>query len=550
MKKHGIICMFILMIIVSMITGCGSNSEPVAEKPVEEKTIEEKTVEEKVLTYVNFRDLRDLNPHIYSGELFAQNLLFESLIQISDDGSFEPWLAESYEVSEDGLTYTFKLREDVSFHDGVKFNAETAKANFDAILDNAQRHTWLESVRLMMAVKDAGGECVEATDEYELTLRLAEPYYPFLVELGVTRPFRFISPESFIDGTSKNGVGEMNGTGPYMLKENKVDEYSVFVVNDSYWGTKPEIDKIIAKVIPDNQTRSLALENGEVDLIYGTNMVDAETFNKFTSMDGYSSVISEPLATRMMLMNTTDEILSDVLVRRAISHATDKSIISEGIFSGVESPADTLLAPTVPYANVGLKPYEFSREKAEKLLDEAGWVLTSGSKYRMKDDKELEITLNYDTNKPTDKSISEFLQGEYEKVGIKLNILGEEEQAYRDRMKAGDFTFTFNISWGTPYDPQSFIGGMRNPVYGDYFAQLGLDNKEELDQNILEALKSVDEAKRQQNYKYVLETLHNEAVYLPLTYERNRAVFNDKVKNVTFNPSQFEVPMERMRVEQ
>ncbi len=544
MKKHRMIWILILGIMVSMITGCGSEAEP-----AQQKSDAEKAVEAKVLTYVNFRDLRDLNPHIYSGELFAQNLLFESLIRISDDGSFEPWLAENYEVSEDGLTYTFKLREDVTFHDGVKFNAETAKANFDAILDNAERHTWLESVQLMMAVKDAGGECVEATDEYELTLRLAEPYYPFLVELGVTRPFRFISPESFIDGTSKNGVTEMNGTGPYVLKENKVDQYSVFVVNDAYWGAKPQIDKIIAKVIPDNQTRTLALENGEVDLIYGTNMVDAETFSKFTAMDGYSSVISEPLATRMMLMNTTHKILGDVLVRKAILYATDKATISEGIFSGVESPADTLFAPTVPYADIGLTPYEFSREKASSLLDEAGWMLTSDNKYRMKDGKELNITLNYDSNKPIDKSIAEFLQGEYGKVGIKINILGEEEQAYRDRMKAGDFTITFNISWGTPYDPQSFIGGMRNPVYGDYFAQLGLENKEELDQNILDALKSVDEAKRQEHYKYVLETLHNEAVYLPLTYERNRAVFNDKVKNVTFNPSQFEVPMERMLVD-
>ena len=91
------------------------------------------------LVFANFRDLRDLNPHLYNGEMFAQNLIFESLVKIADDGSFEPWLAESWEILDDGTTYVFKLREDVSFTDGVKFNAEAAKANFDAILDEFDR---------------------------------------------------------------------------------------------------------------------------------------------------------------------------------------------------------------------------------------------------------------------------------------------------------------------------------------------------------------------------------------------------------------------------
>jgi nickel transport system substrate-binding protein len=270
---------------------------------------------------------------------------------------------------------------------------------------------------------------------------------------------------------------------------------------------------------------------------------------KFSEMDGFVSEMSEPVSTRMMLFNTTDEIVGDVRVRQAISHATNKETISLGLFSGIESPADTLLAPSVPYADINLSPYDFNLETAAALLDEAGWKKVDGTPYRMKDGKELDITLNYNSNNVTDKSISEFMQGELKKIGIKLSIVGEEEQANRDRMKSGDFQFSFNISWGTPYDPQSFLAGMRKPVYGDYFAQLGLENKEELDTHILSALKSTDEESRQAHYKYVLETLHKEAVYLPLTYERNRAIFNDKVGNVTFNPSKFEVPMEKMTVD-
>ena len=330
------------------------------------------------LVYANFRDLRDLNPHLYNGELFAQNLIFESLVKINDDGEFEPWLASSWDISEDGKEYVFKLREDVSFTDGEKFNAEAAKANFDAILDNADRHTWLESVRLMQEVDNSGGKSVEVTGEYELTLRLSEPYYPFLVELGVTRPFRFISPNCFIDGTTKNGVSDIIGTGSYVLTENHVDEYAVFNVNENYWGEKPEIQEIVAKVIPDNQSRVMALENGEVDLIYGTNMIDAETYTKFEDLDGFETSISDPISTRMMIMNTTDEILGDLKVRKAIQHATDRNAISENIFSGIESPADTVLAKTVPYADIDLKAYEYNLDTAKKLLDEAGWKEVEG----------------------------------------------------------------------------------------------------------------------------------------------------------------------------
>lgn len=106
------------------------------------------------LTYVNYRDIRDLNPHLYSGELFAQNLLFESLVKIENDGSYTPWLAKSWEIKDKGKTYVFQLRDDVYFHDGEKFNAKAAKANFDAILDNSKRHGWLESIRLMIEVEN------------------------------------------------------------------------------------------------------------------------------------------------------------------------------------------------------------------------------------------------------------------------------------------------------------------------------------------------------------------------------------------------------------
>lgn len=531
---------FIAVATLILVTSCGGSSEGTAG--------DESATDESTLVFANVGDLRDLNPHLYSGEIFAKNLLFESLVRITADGSFEPWLAESYAISEDGRTYTFTLRQDVQFSDGTPFNAEAAKANFDALLDNAARHTWLESIRLMQAVDAAGGTSVEATGEYELVLRLAEPYYPLLVELGVTRPYRFVSPAAFIDGTTKDGLSGLIGTGPYVLQEHRIDEYSVFVANESYWGAQPEIETVIVRVIPENQARVLALEAGEVDLIFGSDVVDTETYNRFSTMDGFGTTLSDPVATRLLLMNTTDEILGDVRVRRAVSHATDRAGISEGLFAGIEPPAGTVFAPTIPYADVGLEAYAFDRDAAARLLDEAGWRVVEGETYRRKDGQELLITFHYSTGQVTDRVIAEYLQSEYRAVGIRLDIEGEEHQAYRDRMRAGDFQFTFDVSWGTPYDPQSFLGSMRNPVYGDYAAQLGLENKAELDQAILDALTSVDEGARQEHYRYILTTLHDGAVYLPLTYERNRAIYSDRVGGVSFNPSKFEVPIERMSV--
>lgn len=528
-KLIGIISAFITANM--LLVGCGSAESSSMVDDRDEKIV-----------YANYRDIRDLNPHLYNGEMFAQNLLYESLVKVEDDGSISPWLAESYEVSEDGKTYVFKLREDVYFTDGAKFNAEAAKLNFDAILDNYERHSWIESVSLMKEVENSGKESVEVTGEYELTIHLSKSYYPFLVELGLIRPLRFISPNCFIDGTTKNGVTDYIGTGSYYLSEHVTDEYAIFKVNEKYWGDIPDIEEIIVKVIPDSQSRVMALESGEIDLIYGATMIDSETYDKFSNLSEFETKISEPISSRVMMINTQDEILGDVRLRKALQYATDRETISKSIFLGIEDPAYTLFSSEVPYADIGLTPYEYNLEKAKELLNEAGWVEVNGQSYRQKDGQELAFTLHYSSDNVTDKTIAEFYKGELAKIGINLEIIGEEAQAHSDRAKSGNFDIIFNESWGKPYDPQSFLAGMRETsVHGDYEAQKGLKEKEQIDEAILNALEATTEEERQEYYTYVLETLHEEAVYIPLTYETNRAIYSNKIKNVTFGQSQYEV---------
>ena len=528
LKKIGIT--LLLMMLSLLVVACGGN------KSEGEKTTNEVVKDE--IVYANFRDIRDLNPHNYAGELYAQNILYEGLVKINPKGEIIPSLAESWEISEDGKEYTFHLRKGVVFSDGEKFDANAVKANFDAIMDNKDRHGWLESVRLFNKF--------EVVDENTFKIYLNEPYFPMMIELGVIRPFRFVSPKAFKNGTTKDGVNEYIGTGPYVLKQNTVDQEAIFEVNEKYWGEKPKVKTIRVKVIPDGQTRALALEKGEIDLLFGKNMIDAETMEKFSTMKGFETKMSEPLSTRMMIVNTTKGALQDKNVRKAIQHVLDKKAISESIFGGSELPADYLLAKTVKYADVDTVVYDYSLEEAGKLLDEAGWKLDANGK-RMKDGKPLTIKLNYNNSSVSEKSISEYFQQQLAKIGVDLVINGEEEQSYRDDMKAGNFEISFNISWGTPYDPQSFFGGMRMPaVYGDYAAQEGLADKETIRNDIYEGLITTSEEKRQELFADVLKKLADEAVYIPLTYERNRAIYKSELKGVDFEISAYEVPFYNM----
>lgn len=493
---------------------------------------------EETLTFLNYRDLRDLNPHLYGGEMFAQEMLFEGLITLGNDGSYHPAVAESWTISPDGRTYTFKIRQGMTFSDGEKLDAYAVQKNFDALIDNKKRHTWLEMMRLLVSAK--------ALDENTFEIKMREPYYPMLTELAVTRPFAFVSPKVMKDGKTKDGVTAFVGSGPWILKEHVVDQYSVFERNESYWGKKPAYKRVVVKVIPDNQTRILALAKGEADLIWGKNMVDADALNKYRNSDKFGIAVSSPTSTRQIVLNTGNEFLKDANLRRALQHATHKAAISQGVFHNLEPVADTLYSKTIPYCNVDLKTYEFDMKKAAQILKDAGYTRDGRRAPLMKDGKVVSLNLLYNSNSVPEKTIAEFLQSEFGKLGVQLSIRGEEEQSYRDNMKNGNFDMVFNICWGTPYDPQSSLAAMRQRVYGDYAAQLGLPDKAEIDKAITEILTSTDEARRQELYTFVLKHLHDDAVYIPITYETNKALFNKKVCGVGFLSNQYEVPFTDM----
>lgn len=490
------------------------------------------------LVYASTKDIRDINPHLYGGEMAAQGMVFEPLVMNTKDG-VKPWLAESWDISPDGRAYTFHLRKDVTFTDGTPFNAEAVKLNMDAIMANRIRHAWLD----MMNEIERG----EVVDEHTFRLVLKHPYYPTLIELGLLRPFRFISPKCFVDGQTKNGVSGLVGTGPWVLAEHKDNQYALFTANPNYWGEKPRLAAVRWKVMPDHQAILLALQKGEIDLIFGADgdMVNLDSFDALRRQGKYVAVISQPIASRAILLNAHQPFTKEKAVRLALQHAIDKEGIVQGVLNGSEKVADTLMAATVQYCDIPLEKRNYDPAKAASMLDAAGWKIGKDG-WRYKDGQKAAVRLYYNSNNAQERTISEFMQGDLKKLGVDMKIIGEEKQAYLDRQKTGDFELQYSLSWGTPYDPQSYLSSWRIPAHGDYQAQMGMERKEWLDKTITALMTEPDEAKRRAMYKDVFAYVHDEGVYIPLSYSRTKAVHVSGLKGVEFGLSQYEIPFEKM----
>lgn len=482
-----------------------------------------------------------LNPHLYSpNQMFAQAMVYESLVRYGDGGEIQPWLATSWEISRDGRVYTFFLRKDVTFSDGTPFDSNAVKMNFDAVLKNRTRHGWLELISQI--------EKTEVVDPHTFRMYFKKSYYPVLQELSLVRPVRFLSPKSFPEdlNTSK-GISSPVGTGPWRLVESKKGEYDLFERNDTYWGTKPKFKKLLVKVISDTNARAIAFDTGEIDLIYGSGghgsaQISLDDFVRYTKNPNLVTAISDAMATRVVDINTNRAPTSDIAVRKAILHAINKEALINYIFLGTEKKADTLFSPDVPYCNLNLKPYGYDPDLAGRILDKNGWTKKNGTPYRLKDGKELVLEFCFTGNDALQKSIAEAIQGDLKNIGIKVKLVGEEADSFHARQKNGEFGMIFGNTWGAPYDPHSFCSSMRVPSHADYQAQLGLSMKKELDEKIDRVLTSVDAAERQNLYRDILTTLHQEAVYLPISYMTGIMAHRKTLHGAHFGPTKYDIP--------
>lgn len=482
-----------------------------------------------------------LNPHLYTpNQMFAQSMVYEPLVKYQADGSVIPWLAKSWSHSEDGKTWTFNLRDDVKFSNGEEFDAQAAVENFRAVLDNRKRHAWLELTNQITDVK--------ALSKNELQITLKDAYYPFLQELTLPRPFRFIAPSQFKNNETLNGIKAPVGTGPWVLKESKLNQYDVLVRNEHYWGGKPQIQKVTVKVIPDPTTRAVAFETGNIDLLYGNEgLLPLDTFARFSHNPEYRTQLSAPVETVMLALNSAKAPTNELAVREALNYAVDKKTLIKNALYGTQQVADTLFAPSVPYANIGLKPREYDPQHAKSLLEQAGWTLPAGKTIREKAGQPLHIELAYVGTDALSKSMSEIMQANMRQIGVDVALVGEEESSIYARQRDGRFGMIFNRTWGAPYDPHAFMSSMRVPSHADYQAQLGLPDKAQIDKEIGDVLISTDKTQRQELYRDILTRLHNEAVYLPISYMSMMVVAKPGLGEIPYAPIASEIPFEQIK---
>ena len=496
----------------------------------------------EALTYSWPSNVGPLNPHLYApNQMFAQASVYEPLVKARGDGTVEPWLAESWSLSEDGRTYDFALRPAITFSDGAPFDAAAVKANFDAILANRPRHAWLDLVQQI--------ERTEILGPLAFRLVLKAAHAPTLLELALPRPFRFLSPRAMgPGGTTADGITAPVGTGPWRLVDTQPGVSDTFARNAAYWGAKPAFDQLVVKVIPDPNTRVVALQTGEIDLVYGAaGQIPSEAFVRLRDRaPAFAAAVSPPLATRVLAMNAARFPTDDPAVRRAINHAVDKDTLVRTILDGIEPRADFLFAPSVPYADLGLKPYGFDRDAAARLLDAAGWS-TGRDGVRAKDGRRLAVEVDFVGTNAQQRSIAEVLQADLARVGIAVRLVGEEESSILARQKDGRFGLIFGETWGPPYDPASFVSAMRAPSHADYQAQAGLPEKPEIDATIAQALAATDEAERRRLYAKLLTTLHEAAIYLPISHAVAIEVHRSTVAGVGFGPTLNEIPFAAMR---
>ncbi len=374
MKK--LIALLLTVAMVASLVACGASTTPAptaaaptaAPEKQEAGTIQEastvRTSADNDLVIALEGAVGSLDPQNYSdtNSITAAGGIYESLVTFDADRNIVPLLADSWTISEDGLTYTFKLKEGIKFQDGTDFDADAVVANFDRLLnkDNGLRMTgrWYNG--------DVARVSVSAVDTYTVDMVLTEGWSSFL---NVLTLFMFMSP-SAIETYGADIMYHPCGTGPYVLKEWVENDKVVLVPNKDYWGTVPSVDSLTILSVPEAGTRTAGLQTGEYDVVYP---MTADQINA-VSGDTSITITSTPSnIMRYVTLNADVEALSDVRVRQAINYAVDKDAYVAVMYNGYATIADSVFPSTISYYK-SHDVYKFDLEKAKALMEEAGYA--------------------------------------------------------------------------------------------------------------------------------------------------------------------------------
>nr|WP_150960194.1 glutathione ABC transporter substrate-binding protein [Aneurinibacillus sp. XH2] len=425
MRKYFLSLMAVVMA-VFIFAGCSSKPQETNQGGGENQPLAKK--EGNSVTIAVNANFITLDPHNAADTLSISGYrtMYQGLLGFDQDMKVVPVLAESYEVSEDGKEYVFKLKENIKFHDGTPFNAEAVKINLDRLKDS----------NLRMSKSFAVVDHTEVVDEKTVKLTLTKPYSAMLNKLAM---LMIISPDA-LEKYGKDIGQNPVGTGPFKFKEWMQGNHLTIEKNPDYWEEGlPKVDSITFKPVPENGSRVAMLKTGEADFVYP---LPTEQVEHIDGKDGIVVEKNPSTIARYISINTTKKPFDDVRVRQAMNYAINKDAFIKVVKQGFAEKLDSAMAQkTQHYAQQGV--YDFNLEKAKELLKEAGYA----------DGFKAEIWGNTDSE--TIKGM-QFIQQQLAAIGIELDVKPMEEGTLSQEINSANSPEEAKVQmWYVSWSPSS-----------------------------------------------------------------------------------------------
>ena len=449
----------------------------------------------------------------------------ETLAKFDEKMRTQPWLAESWKISDDHLTWTFKIKDKAKFSNGDPVTAEAVKASIERVFAKQNRaKTFFEYTSI-----EANGQ--------ELVIHTVKPV-PNMPGQLADPLFLIVNVKSEKDGRNFAKEGPI-GTGPYMVESFTRDK-CILKKNPNYWDGTVPYERVEVPSIDDPNTRAMALQSGEIDMAVNIAAGDIGLFrgnNKF-HVDEIAS-----LRTVLARINQKpDHILSDKRVREAFISACDRKNYNEVLLKGTFMPGKAPIPPSLDYDFDKLTdPNSYNVERAKKLLDEAGWKDTDGDGIRDKDGKPLQLDFVVYNSRAELPLYAEAVQADEKKVGIDVKIKTVDYNLIDKMGINGEYDLLIsNITTAATGDPQSYLNQYwhsnidgSNPQNGSGYSNPEVDAK-------LDALNvEFDPAKRRQLIIEIEQLYLNDAASLFLGYPYTNIVSSTKIKNAIMHPADY-----------
>lgn len=452
--------------------------------------------------------------------------VYEGLVAWDENSRVVPALAERWEVSPDGRTYTFFLKKGVKFHNGRKVTADDFKYSIERACDPALKSSTPETYLydIVGARAKHKGEAqsvdgVKVVDPYTLAITIDEPRAYFLGKLtfAVSYP---VAKEVAKMGSEIKTLEEAVGTGPYKFEKVENEQIFILAANPDYHGGKPPIEKIERPVIKDAATRLSKYKNGELDLVMLERM-DVPSLQNDPAFKDHLKFYNRPSLWYVGMNTKIYPPFGNPKVRRAVAMAIDKNNIVNDVLGGINTVANSIVPPGVMGHRENVQGVPYDPEGARKLLAEAGYP----------DGKGLPpIDLNYRADRPDIRLVAEAVASQLKKnLNMSVNQRQSEWRAFLDKNNAKEQPFV-HMRWAADYlDPQNFLSLLLATDGGEN--KLNYSNPQ-FDALTKEADTTQDEAKRLELYAQAEDMVLQDGTIIPIYFQRDAELINPRVKGL------------------